>query len=433
MRIAFIVQPWDVVYPKDNGGGSSIPMLTYQLARRLANMKNEVVIYSRQVSGQPLEEMDEHGIFHRRIDLGFEDKWMKPLNILDRFQLLGGARHPLWASSLFYPGFWRQIGEDLARWNPDIVHIHDFSQFVPMVRRIVPKAKIVLHMHTDWLSQLDAGMIGRRLRHADLILGCSEYISRKVRQRFPELSDRCQTIYNGADLSQFSPQEDPELQKKNSHVLLYAGRLSPEKGVHVLLDAFGIVLKRFPDAGLQIAGGIGSSPPKFLVAISEDKQVQDLARFYKIPPPKPDFYYQQLLTRLPANEMQKVSFLGPVPYTRIQDIYHNAGIYINSSLAESFTLPILEAMASGLPVIASEVGGTSEVVRNEETGLLLQPGDPESLAKAIIRLFEDEKLCQRLRVNAMQEIKGKFSWETLTEELWRQYQSLSLTASTIND
>jgi glycosyltransferase involved in cell wall biosynthesis len=82
-------------------------------------------------------------------------------------------------------------------------------------------------------------------------------------------------------------------------------------------------------------------------------------------------------------------------------------------------------------VIASEVGGTSEVVRNEETGLLLQPGDPESLAEAIIRLFEDEKLCQRLRINAMQEIKGKFSWETLTEELLRQYQSLLPAAFTI--
>ncbi len=427
MRIAFIVHPWNGVRPKENGSGSSISMLTYQLARRLvANMKNNVVIYSKQVQQLPLEEVDRHGIVHRRIDLALDDQLMKPLNTLARlrFHLLGQADHPLWASSLWHAKYWRQIGNDLARWNPDIVHIHNFSQFVPIVRRIVPTARIVLHMHCEWLTQLDQEMIEKRLRHVDLVIGCSEYITDKIRQRFPTYSNRCQTVYNGVDLSQFSPQADWEIQKKNGRVLLFVGRLSPEKGVHVLLDAFGIVLERFPDLCLQIAGGIGSSPPKFLVAISDDKRVQDLARFYKTFSRKPDFYYQQLLTRLPAHEMQKVSFLGPVPYNRIQDVYHNADIYIHSSFWEAFTLPILEAMASGLPVIASAVGGTPEIIKHGETGLLIQPGDPQSLAEAIIRLLEDAELRQALRTKAIRVIEGKYSWDTLTDQLWRKYQSL---------
>lgn len=426
MQIAYIVHPWNVVRPKDSAGGSSISMLTYQLARRLTSAKNEVVIYSKQADRLPLEERDEHGILHRRIDLALDDKLMKPLNELDRlrFQLFGRAKHPLWASSLWHAKYWRQIGNDLARWNPDIVHIHNFSQFVPMVRQMVPKARIVLHMHCEWLTQLDAGMIARRLQDADLIIGCAEYITGKIRQRFPDFSDRCKTFYNGADVSQFSPGDDFELQKKNGRVLLFAGRLSPEKGVHTLLDAFSLVLKRFPDACLRIAGSIGSTPAKFLVAISDDKRVQDLARFYKPYRGKADSYYQQLLNWLPADEMQKVSFLGLVPYTHIQDIYHDASIYIHPSFWEAFTLPILEAMASGLPVIASAVGGTPEIIRHGETGLLFQPGDPKSLAEAIIRLLEDEELRQRLRARALLELKGKFSWDTLAEELWRQYQSL---------
>lgn len=426
MRIAFIVHPWNRLQAKENGGSSSISTLTYQLARRFSYMKNEVVIYSRRARRLPLEEMDEHGILHRRIDLALDDQLMKPLNFLDRlrFHLLGRADHPLWASALWHVKYWRQIANDLARWNPDIVHIHNFSQFVPMVRRIVPKARIVLHMHTEWLSQLGADMIRRRLREVDLIIGCSEYITKTVRQRFPEFSNRCQTIYNGADLSKFSPLQDLDLQKQSDRVLLFVGRLSPEKGVHVLLDAFAVVLKRFPDACLQIAGGIGSSPPKFLIAISADKRVQDLARFYKILPSKPDYYYQQLLTRLPADEMRKVSFLGAVQYAHIQNVYHNADIYINSSFMEAFTLPILEAMASGLPVIASDVGGNPEIVRHEETGLLFQPGDSQGLADAIIRLLEDEELRRALRTRAIQEIEGKYSWDALAEEMWRQYQSL---------
>lgn len=424
MRIAFIVQPWDVVWPQDDGGKSAISTYVYQLARRLTNMKNNVVIYSRKVDQLPLEEMDEQGIFHRRIDLAFEDKLMRPLNILDRLRALGQLKHPLWAYSFWYATYWRQIGKDIAGWNPDIVHIQNFSQFVPMVRRIVPKARIVLHMHCEWLSQLDPSMIKRRLQQTDLILGCSEDITRKVRNRFPDLSVGCHTLYRGIDLSQFSPPEALELRKKNGRNLLFVSRLSPEKGVHVLLDAFGLVLKRFPDACLQIVGGIGSIPPQLAIAISDDNRVQELSRFYKIPPSRPDFYYQQLLTRLPANEMNRVTFIGSITYNSMPGEYRKADILINSSLWESFGLPILEAMASGLPVIASEVGGIPEIVKHEETGLLFKPGDPHSLAKAIIRLLEDEELSRNLRIRASQEIKRKFSWDVLNEELWRHYQSL---------
>ena len=72
MRIAFITQPWDVVYPFDSGGGSSIPMLTYQLARRLST-ENDVLIYSRYINTLPLDEVDGEGVFHHRIDLDTEN------------------------------------------------------------------------------------------------------------------------------------------------------------------------------------------------------------------------------------------------------------------------------------------------------------------------------------------------------------------------
>jgi hypothetical protein len=71
VRIAFVVHPWNVIDPKDEGGGSSISMLTYQLARRLASMKNDVVIYSKWARRLCSEEMDENGILHHRLDFGF--------------------------------------------------------------------------------------------------------------------------------------------------------------------------------------------------------------------------------------------------------------------------------------------------------------------------------------------------------------------------
>ena len=67
----------------------------------------------------------------------------------------------------------------------------------------------------------------------------------------------------------------------------------------------------------------------------------------------------------------KVSFLGPASHTHLQDVYRNADIYVNSSLKEAFTLSVLEAMASGVPVIASAVGGTQEIVAHEETRIVV--------------------------------------------------------------
>ena len=91
---------------------------------------------------------------------------------------------------------------------------------------------------------------------------------------------------------------------------------------------------------------------------------------------------------------------------------------------DAFTLSVLEAMASGVPVIASAVGGTQEIVAHEETGLLFQPGDAGSLAGEIIRLLGDEELRLRLRKRAILAVQGRYSWDTLTQEPWRQYQAL---------
>jgi glycosyltransferase involved in cell wall biosynthesis len=260
----------------------------------------------------------------------------------------------------------------------------------------------------------------------DLIIGCSEYITNKVRQRFPEFSERCHTVYNGTDLSQFSPREDRGEKKRNGKVLLYAGRLSPEKGAHVLLDAFSIVLKKHPDASLRIAGPVGSASPQTTVAIFDEKRIRDLGQFYPSPFSEPDYYYRQLLTWLPPDQMKQVSFLGNVPHSQIQDVYHSVDIFINSSFFEAFPLTNLEAIASGLPVVASAVGGVPELIRDGETGLLFPPGDSGRLAEAIIRLLEDDDLYQRLKTGAIQEIQqGKFSWDVAAEEILRYYQRLS--------
>jgi hypothetical protein len=88
--------------------------------------------------------------------------------------------------------------------NCDIVHIINFSQFVPLIRARVPKTRIVLHMQCQWLEQIDAAVIEPRINSADLVLGCSNFIAEGVRRRLPSLAGRCHYVYNGADIAFFA-------------------------------------------------------------------------------------------------------------------------------------------------------------------------------------------------------------------------------------
>ena len=421
MRIAFV--SWDDTLP-EIGGYSSISLVSYQLALQLTRFGNEVIIYGKKNEDRPAFEIDANNIIHIRLSSKQDDFTRKPYRLFERLGLINNLKRPLFASNLYSPRYIKQVAIDLRKRCPDIVHIHNFSQYAPIIRSFNPHAKVVLHMHCEWLNQLDRNSIKKRLRHVDMVVGCSNYISGKVSQRFPEFSNCCQTSYNGVDVSKFAVNYTRANKQGGKKNILYVGRLSPEKGVHVLLDSFSKVLKSFPDTHLQIVGGTGVVPYEFLVGISDDERVQDLARFYQGADSKQADYYKQLLSRLPATQMQQVSFLDYVPHMFIQDVYRNADIFVNSSLSEALGMPILEAMASEVPVIGPDVGGVPELIKHRETGLLFRPGDSESLAEAIIHLLKDDNLGRSLKMNALQEVKEHYSWENIAEELIPKYQSL---------
>src|SRR5260370_13586615 len=136
-------------------------------------------------------------------------------------------------------------------------------------------------MNCDWLMQFDRGLLNRRLRHADAIISCSDYITERVRLRFPEYADRCATIYNGVDVAAFSKQADTIANgRMDCKRFIFVGRVSPEKGLHVLLEAFRIVLEQKPHSELKIVGGAHIPPPSFIVDDSDDPLVRELRQFY---------------------------------------------------------------------------------------------------------------------------------------------------------
>jgi len=423
MRIAFVAQPWDEVYPP-LGGHSSISIIVYQIARRLARSGHEVIIYGKRGHAQPPVERDGDGILYHRVSTKLESLFLKPLRFFDRLGAFPDPKRPFFASSLYHPGYALQIAQDLREKQPDVIHVVNFSQYVPLIRTFHANAKFVLHMECEWLSQLDVSMIEGRLKKTDLIIGCSDYITRKVRLRFPQFADRCQTVYNGVDPNDFSDIGRPT-ERNGEERILFLGRVSPEKGVHFLLDAFREVVARYPQAQLDIVGSIGSVPFDFVVALSDDDHVSSLASFYQGKIRRTDHYMDHLRKQLSPAEWKQVNLLGSVPHSGVADHYRNADVFVFTSVwDEPFGIPMIEAMACGVPVVAARGGAVPEIVEDGETGLLVERGDAADLAEGILRLLGDHDLRDSMGQAGRERVLGHFTWDRIAESLLNEYENL---------
>jgi glycosyltransferase involved in cell wall biosynthesis len=322
------------------------------------------------------------------------------------------ATRPFFASVFNPLEYWLRVAQDVRRQEIDVVHICNYSQALPILGRLT-SAKLVLHMHCEWLSQLDRRVIGRRLRHADLIVGCSEYITNKVRERFPQHASRCMTIYNGVDTGTGPRRPDPETVR-----LLHVGRVSPEKGLHVLVDALERVVPKHPELRLTILGEESPVPYEFAVKISRDEHVRALARFYG------GSYLQELRTMMSPAVADRVAFVDRVAHGETRRYYEESDIFVFPSIFEAFPLPPLEAMAAGLPVIASRAGGVVESVVDGRTGMLVDRDDPVGLADAITCLVEDRELGRSFGEAGCARAAAMFSWPEITAAVEQAFGEL---------
>jgi len=411
-RVAFICHPWDRVVPPVEG--SSIPIWTYQVASRLAD-RCDFAVYSMCRSRRPTRQ-DQERVQYRRFPTA-GDLWRH--RFVRRIPGVCGERRPFFGSRWYYPGYIKKIAKDLQDERCDVVHVHQFSQFVPVIRSHLPDARIVLHMHCEWLTQLDEALIAERLSQTDLVIGCSDYITGKIRHRFPRWADRCATVYNGVG-TDYGPAADGlgSGRRADRKRLLFVGRVSPEKGVHVAIDAFAKVAEQIPDVELEIVGPEASAPMDFIVGMNEDRRIAALASFYA------GSYGAQLRSRVPTELSDRVSFAGAVPHSEMVQRYRQADLLVNPSFSESFGMSLIEAMACAVPVVATRVGGMPAIVERTQGGLLVEPGDVDGLAEAIVRLLCDDDDRATMGRAASERVRDRFSWERVAADLWHQYERL---------
>jgi len=293
-----------------------------------------------------------------------------------------------------------KIKKQLDEFKPDIIHIH--SQDLLGVMAIMYARQngipVVTTYHTDYifvirfykryfLEKLAWQVIKFNYKNCHLIFCPSKFVVNTLKTR--KITNTA-LLNHGVDTNVFNPQKASKklrekLQADGKKLVLYAGRIVWEKGLKTLADAYKILEDR-KDILFVIAGK-GSAK----------KELQKL--------------------------MPKARFIGHLDAKTLSEIYASSDIFVFPSLTETFGLAILEAMASGLPVIGADVGCNRELIENNFNGILFSPRSPHKLAKAIVNLATNDELRQNLSQKAAESGKQK-PWDEIIKQLLVYYDLL---------
>ncbi len=223
----------------------------------------------------------------------------------------------------------------------------------------------------------------------DAIVFNSEAMRQEALKLMPYLKNTC-TIHNGADDALFYPSLHGTVRDDDAPIILFAGRLVPSKGVHILIEAMRILLANKVRGTCKIVG----SPH---AGRSSGKVTAYVRSLHECHPPN-------------------VQFLGFRAATDIAQEYRAADIFCCPSIwQEPFGNVNIEAMACGVPVVATRVGGIPEIAA-EGGVLLIAPDSPVELAAALQRLLLDEDLRAKVGAEGLASFRRRFTWDAIVKQ-----------------
>jgi glycosyltransferase involved in cell wall biosynthesis len=324
--------------------------------------------------------------------------------VIDKIDVFKATFFPLYPFQMPLHGLF--VNSLIKSLEPDLSLIHIHSPVTPSIKTALP---IVTTVHTAmridsrYHEVVDPYSLAEKvqsmyfsplvesqlLRLSDIITAVSPTVASEL-NGYGVDSSKVKVMWNGVDEKIFFPIKNKEKLEK---YVLYTGVLRARKGLFDLIKCAILVKKTIPDIKFVICG---TGP-----------------------------LLQQLTEQVRNAGLEKqVIFLGRVDRKKFIQICQNATIQVIPSIYEGLPTVLLEAMACGLPVVATNIGGIRDIISSNINGLLIPPRSPEKMAKMVELLWTDESLRKKLGDNARETILEKYTWEKITNDFLNLYESL---------
>jgi glycosyltransferase involved in cell wall biosynthesis/phosphoheptose isomerase len=392
MRIAMVSEhasPLAVLGGVDAGGQN---VFVAALARELARRDNEVVVYTRRDDpALPRRRPLCPGVEVEHVDAG-------PAAELPKDELFPHM-----------PDFARYLERSWGHWKPDVVHSHFWMSGQAALAAAAPLGLPVVHtfhalgavkrryqggMDTSPPERLE---VERRIaRESDRVIAtCSDELFELL--RLGAENERLTVIPCGVDLDLFGADGEVEERRGDLRRLLYVGRLVQRKGVGNVISA----LPRMPGVELVVAGGPERAR---LERDPEARRLLELAREHGV--------------------ADRVTMRGRVERERLPALMRSADAVVSAPWYEPFGIVPLEAMACGVPVIATAVGGMIDSVVDGRTGVHVPPRDPERLAEAATELLADPERCRAYGMAGVARARRLYDWRRVAAQALEVYEGV---------
>lgn len=347
---------------------------TQNIAERLSE-QNDIYIITGRVKAQPVREK-KNGVYVFRTSLFA----LKNLSYSSLFYILSALPFIFFKSLL------------LARKEKiDIIHCQGFLS--SCIGFLLSKIFNISYIIT--VQRMEKKSFFRKLvyENARLCIGASF----AIKMYFEQIGIKNSIVIpNGVDLQKFQNLRQNQIRAKlglkDEFIITTVARLEKIKGVEYLIKALSNYRLRIINYKLLIIG--------------EGSRRQAL---------------EELSKKLGLSE--NIKFLGQIQNKEIPKYLAISDCFILPSLQEGFGIAVLEAQASKVPVIASNVGGISDIIEDGKTGVLIEPKDSEQIAQAVIKMFSDQNFGKVLTKNAFQKLE-KYDWQNIANKVFSVYQSI---------
>ena len=327
---------------------------------------------------------------------------------IDAGQDIGDFFTNTWHDNTLIEGFCTQLIRQQSGF--ELIHNHDWlSGFAAVALKHDFRLPLLSTIHATEMGRNRGHLYGDMQRSIHMaewwltfeswrVITCSHYMAWEVEQYFGVPPNKVDVIPNGVDPRRFDALTGIDLSSfrlgfagPHQPIVYYVGRIVPEKGLQVLVDAVPLVLSEWPDVKFVVAGGGG---------YGHDLRAKAIA----------------------LGVDDNIIFTGRISDEVRDALFKVADCAVFPSLYEPFGIVALEAMAAGTPVVVSEVGGLQEVVDLHQTGIKVHPNDPGSLAWGILHTLKNPQWSRQRAANADRMVRHQYNWARIADMTLQTYK-----------